>query len=169
MKSLKTHLKKTLPKSNVKADIVYIGSELSCKINVKDKTPFEEQHDLLYRAVCATNNCTEDYVGETARCIVERANDHNGQDQHSHLVKHAIENNHLPVVKDDFTKLDSGYRNNTHERKIAEALMIKVIRPSLNAKEKSVELRLFNGLSTLHTTACSYNKRIALDVKPAQI
>ena len=61
MKSfVKTHLKKTLPKSNVKADIVYIGSELSCKINVKDKTSFEEQRDLLYRAVCATNNCTED-------------------------------------------------------------------------------------------------------------
>ena len=36
---------------------------------------------------------------------------------------------HLPVVKDDFTKLESGYRNNTHKRKIAEALMIKVIRP----------------------------------------
>ena len=62
---------------------------------------------------------------------------------------------HLPVVKDDFTKLESGYRNNTHKRKIAEALMIKVIRPSLNAKEKSVKLRLFNGLSTLHTTVCS--------------
>ena len=36
---------------------------------------------------------------------------------------------HLPVVKDDFTKLESGYRNNKHKRKIAEALMIKVIRP----------------------------------------
>ena len=66
MKSLKTHLKKTLP-SNVKADIVYTSSKLSCKFNVKDKTPFEEQHDLLYRAVCATDSCTEDYVGETAR------------------------------------------------------------------------------------------------------
>ena len=57
----------------------------------------------------------------------------------------------------------------THKRKITEALMIKVIRPSLNAKEKSVELKLFNGLSTLHTTVCSYNRSIALDVKPAQI
>ena len=111
---------------------------------MKDKTPFEEQHDLLKRAVCATDNCTEDYVGETARRIVESAKDHNGRDQHSHLVKHAIENNHLPVVKGDFTILDSGYRNNTRKRKIVEALMIKVIRPSLNAKEKSVELKLFN-------------------------
>ena len=42
--------------------------------------------------------------------------------------KHAIENNHLTAVKDDFTKLEGGYRNNTHKRKIAEALMIKVMR-----------------------------------------
>ena len=130
--------------SNVQTDIVYTSSKLSCKFKVKDKTPFEEQHDLLYRAVCATNNCTEDYVGETARRIVERAKDHNGRDQHSHLVKHAIENNHLPVVKGDFTILDSGYRNNTRKRKIAEALTIKVIKPSLNSKEKSVELKPFN-------------------------
>ena len=57
-----------------------MGSELSCKINVKDKKPFEEQHNLPYRAVCVTDNYTEDYVGETSRCIVERAKYHNGQD-----------------------------------------------------------------------------------------
>ena len=88
------------------------SSRFPCKFNLKDKTPFEEQHDLLYRAACATDTCTEDYVGETVRRIVERAKDHNGRDQHSHLV-HAIENNHLPVVKGDFTILGSGYRNNT--------------------------------------------------------
>ena len=114
VKPLKTHLKNTL-QSNVKADIVYTSSKLSCKFKVKNKTPFKEQHDLLYRAVCATDSCTEDYVVETARRIVERAKDHNGRDQHSHLVKHAIENNHLPVVKGDFTILDSGYRNNTRK------------------------------------------------------
>ena len=110
---------------------------------MKDKALFEEQHDL-YKAACATDNCTDDYVGETARCIAERAKDHNGPDQHSHLVKHATGNNHLHVVKGDFTILDSGYRNNTRKRKIAEALMIKVIRPSLNVNEKSMEIKLFN-------------------------
>ena len=45
VKSLKTNLKKTLP-SNVKLDIVYTGNKLSCKFNLKDKTPFEEQHVL---------------------------------------------------------------------------------------------------------------------------
>ena len=54
------------------------------------------------------NNCTEDYFGDTARRIVVRAKDHNGRDQHSHLVKHVIQNNHVPTVRGDFTILDSG-------------------------------------------------------------
>ena len=66
-------------------------SKLLRKFNIKDKTPFEEQHDLLYRAVCAISNCIEDYVGETVRHIVERTKDRNGRDQHFFLVKHAIE------------------------------------------------------------------------------
>ena len=40
---------------------------------MEDETPFDKEHDLLYRAVCATNNCTEYYAGDTTRCIVERA------------------------------------------------------------------------------------------------
>ena len=123
VKSLKTHLKKRLP-SNVKVDIIYTNSKLSFKFNVKDKIPFEEQHDILYRSVCATDNCIEDYVEETNRCIVERSKYHSGWDQHSRLVKLAVENKHLPLKKGEFTLLDSDYRNNTRERKKAEALII---------------------------------------------
>ena len=54
-----------------------------------------------------------------------------------------FENNHLLVVKSDFTILDRGYRSNTRKRKIAEGLIVKDIRPSLNATEKSMELKLF--------------------------
>ena len=50
----------------------YIGSKLSRKFNMEDKTPLEEQHDLLYKAVCATNNCTEDYAGESARRMLKQ-------------------------------------------------------------------------------------------------
>ena len=60
--SLKTHLKKILP-SNVKADIVYTEIKLSGTSNVADKTSFQEQQDLPYRAVYATNEDTEDSVG----------------------------------------------------------------------------------------------------------
>ena len=77
---------------------------------MKDKAPYEEQHDLLSRVVCATNNYIEDYIGEIVTDIVESAQDHNGRGPHSHLVKHVIENNHLPAVKGDITILDSGYK-----------------------------------------------------------
>ena len=52
-------------------------------------------------------------------------------------------------MKGDFTILNSGYRNNTRKKKTAEALMMKVIRPSLNAKENSVGQKFFNWTSTL--------------------
>ena len=42
----------------------HTSSKLSCEFTLKDKTHFEEQHDLLYRAVCDTDSCTEDYAGE---------------------------------------------------------------------------------------------------------
>ena len=60
---------------NVKADIVTQAVKVSWKCNMEDKTTFDKEHDLLYRAVCATNDCTEYYVGDTARRIVERAKD----------------------------------------------------------------------------------------------
>ena len=69
--------------------------------------------------------------------------DHNGRDKSSHLVKHSIESGHDPVCDGNFRILDKGY-NNTFKRKVAEALLIKKHKPSLNIKEKSVKLELFN-------------------------
>ena len=49
-------------------------------------------HTHTHRATCATDKFIEYYVGDT-RCIVERAKDHNGRDEHSYFVKHSFENN----------------------------------------------------------------------------
>ena len=69
--------------------------------------------------------------------------DHNGRDKSSHLVKYSIESGHDPVSHGNFRILDKGY-NSTFKRKVAEALLIKKHKPSLNIKEKSVKLELFN-------------------------
>ena len=69
--------------------------------------------------------------------------DHNRRDKSSHLVKHSIESGHDPVCHGNFRILDKGY-NNTFKRKVAEALLIKKHKPSLNVQEKSVKLELFN-------------------------
>ena len=62
---------------------------------------------------------------------------------HSHSVKNGIDNNHLLVVNGDFTVLDRGHRNNTCKTKIAETLMIKVIRPLLNAEKTISGIKTF--------------------------
>ena len=143
IKSLKKHLKQTLP-ANIKADIVYTGTKLSSQLsNIKDSTPFEEQHDLIYHSICNNENCNDDYIGEIARRLKERVKDHNGRDKSSHLVKHSIESGHDPVCNENFRILDRGY-SNTFKRKVAEALLIKKHKPTLNVQEKSVKLELFN-------------------------
>ena len=111
---------------------------------MKDKTPFEEQTaSFSLQESCATNNCIEDYVGETAMHIVETVKDHNCR-EHFHLVKHTFESSHLPVVKKNFTTLDNGYLVNAGKKKITEELVIKFSNSSLNLREKSVELNLLN-------------------------
>ena len=50
-------------------------------MSVIDKTIFEEQHDLLYRAVYPIDSCTKDNLWKTVRPVVDRAKDLNGQNQ----------------------------------------------------------------------------------------
>ena len=94
--SLEKQLKRS-PTNNVKPNIVFTGTKRSCNFNVKDPVPFSEKHDVIYRSVCATESCNEDYNGECARRLYKRVKNYNGRDHSSHLVKHAGENGHLPV------------------------------------------------------------------------
>ena len=120
IKSLKKHLKKTLP-VNLEANIIYTGTKLSSQLNnIKDSTPFEEQHDLLYNSVC--NN--DDYIGEIAQRLKKRVKDHNGRDKSFHLVEHFIETGRDPVCHGNFITVNKGY-NNIFIRKVSEALLIK--------------------------------------------
>ena len=143
VRSLEKQLKRSLP-NNVKSNIVFIGTKLSSNFNVKDPVPFTKKHDVIYRSVCATENCNEDYVGECAIRLYERVNDHNGRDHSSHLVKYTGENGHLPVDTANFEVTGSGYRNNACHRKIAEVLLVKKLEPTLNIQKKLIPLKLFN-------------------------
>ena len=42
----------------------------------------------------------QDYLGETGCRIIERTADHSGKDQHSHLFKHACNENHKHIDRD---------------------------------------------------------------------
>ena len=144
LKSLRNTLKSVIPGNN-KCKIIYTGTKLASKFNVKDNIRKEHKHDLIYKAQCPDLNCDETYIGEIGRRFSERIIDHSGRDDKSHLYEHAEKTGHGNVNIDRFEILSNGYKNNNRfKRKLAEALQIKHERPTLNVQEQSVLLKLFN-------------------------
>ena len=84
--SMKRYVNKILPE-NVKVQTAFTGKRLSSCFKAKDRTKFEHQHDIIYQVKCSTENCPDDYIGEPARCIIERVKDHSGKDTRSHVLK----------------------------------------------------------------------------------
>ena len=76
---------------------------------------------------------------EIARHLKQRVKVHDGRDKSSHLVKNSIEWGHDPVGHGNFGIIVKDY-NNFFKRKVAEVLLIKKHKPSLNVQEKSVKL-----------------------------
>ena len=93
---------------------------------------------------CSAEICSDDYIGESARRIMDRVKDHDGQDTKSHVLKHSSEKEHVEVTQEDFKIIDSNCKNNRLKRKIAEALLTKQKHPFLNVQDQSVELKLLN-------------------------
>ena len=127
----------------MKPNTVFTGTKLSSNFNVKDPIPFTEKHNVIYRPVCATENCNDDYMGECTRRLYKGVKDHNGHDHSSHLVKHAGETDHVPVNAANFEVTETGHPN-ACRRKITEALIVKKLKPTLNIQEKLVPLKIFN-------------------------
>ena len=92
--------------------------------------------DILYRV--------DDYIGESARRIIERVKDHGGRDTKSHVLKRSSEKEHVEVTQEDFKVIGSHFKNNRLIRKITEALLIKQERPSFDVQDQSVKLTFLN-------------------------
>ena len=60
------------------------------------------------------------------------------------MFKYSIGKEHKEVTQSDFKIVGSHFNNNRHKRKVAEALLIKEKRPSLNVQEQSIDLKLLN-------------------------
>ena len=98
--------------------------------------PIEHQSNLVYGFKQGK------YVGETKVRYGDRTDEHCHTDKKSAIYKFKEENN-IQISKDDFQILDTGYPN-TLNRKLAEALFIKELKPELNEQVKSYKLILFN-------------------------
>ena len=74
---------------------------------------------------CSAENCSDDYIGQSARGIIEIAKDPGGRDTKSHILKHSSEKEHVEVMQEDFKIIGSNFKNNRLKRKIAEILLIE--------------------------------------------
>ena len=135
---------KCLLPADIVMKIAYVGNKLSTCFRVKHITEFNHNHDIIYQGRCPKIGCNDHYLGETGRRISERVLDHAGRDQNSHLFKHSIESGHPVLDMNNYKIIGKGYKNNVRKRKIAEALLIKEMKPTLNKQDNSVELKLFN-------------------------
>ena len=69
--------------------------------------------------------------------------DHDKSSKSSHLLKYACEIQHNYIWKDDFKILIGNYKSRA-KRKINGALYIRRLKPTLNIKEKSIRLEVYN-------------------------
>ena len=129
---MKKTIHKLLPET-INTQIAYTGKKLSTCFQIKDKSKFDHQRDLVYHAKCPSELCDENYIGECGRRMAERVKDHNRRDHKSYILKHSLETGHEHVISRNFN-------GNKRKRKIAESLLIKQLRPTLNIHNKSVPL-----------------------------
>ena len=143
LKSFKKGMRKILP-NNLKPRIAFTGRKVGTSFQIKDKTEMKHNHDIVYYIKCPVEQCNENYIGEIRRRISERIIDHAGRDSNSYVYKHCIETGHRSPDINDFKIIGSNFRKNVFKRKIAEALLIKQLKPTLNKQEQSTEIKRFN-------------------------
>ena len=97
--------------------------------------------NIIIQCKCPKIGCNDHYLGETGRRISERELDHAGRDQNLHLFKHFIESGHPVLDMNNYKIIEKGYKNNVRKRKIAEALLIKEMKPTLNKQDNLVKLK----------------------------
>ena len=98
----------------------------------------------MYYGKCPEDCSPPDYVGALGRRLLERVKDHSSRDTSSHIFKHCIVADHQFVSCDDLRIVVRNYGNNKRKQKVAEAILIKNLKPYLDVQEKSVALMLFN-------------------------
>ena len=104
LQSMNRCIKRIVP-NDVNIRMTYIGDTLNTRFQIKDKFAQIHKHDLVYFVKCPDQSCNQDYLGETNHRIIERTADHSDKDKHSHLFKHACNENHKHIDLGDIKRL----------------------------------------------------------------
>ena len=110
LRSIEKYIRKPLSKKPM-LQITCTRKKLSSQFNIKDKTNFEHQHDLIYHLKCPLPTCAENCIGENARRIHEPIKDHNERDQKSHMLKHSVQKHHDNLAKENFKIIVKNFKN----------------------------------------------------------
>ena len=136
---------KSMKKMLTKSDPFREGkcSQNKCKMCKLDSNTNCKGRGVVYQIKC--QGCTESsisdglYVGETARSIGERVNEHLAKyevkDKNSVFQKH-IEEKHKGERQDVKVKVVSSCGNDAMLRQVTEAILIKELNPELNTKDE---------------------------------
>ena len=92
--------------------------------------------------VSNTSSSEDDYIGETKRRRENRTGEHGGKDKNSEIFKHSCSTKHPKAKDKNFKVLATNYENR-RKRKLAEAMFIRDLKPSLNIQKDSYKLILF--------------------------
>ena len=141
IESLKNTLKRTLPE-NAECRVVQTGTKLSSHFNIKDKIDERHRSNFVYQHECQNRKCEDDYIGETKRRRENRTGEHGGRDKNSEIFKHSCSTKH-PKAKDKNFKILATNYETRRKRKLAEAMFIRDLKPSLNIQKDSYKLILF--------------------------
>ena len=133
LKSFKKGMRKMLP-NKLKPHIVFTGGKVGRSFQIKDKTEIKHNHDITYYKECPEKQCNENYIGEPGRRISESIIDHTARDSKSYVHKHCIGTGHISPDINDVIIIGSNFRKNVFKRKIAEALLIKQLKPSKKSR-----------------------------------
>ena len=140
LKQLNNTLQRSLP--NTKYRIVYTGTKLSKNFNLKDRKDKKHLSNFVYKHDCRNKKCKENYIGETARRKGKRIAEHAGKDTKSHIFQHSRKTKHPRAKEQNFEILATNYANR-RKRKLAEAMFIRDLKPTLNKQKESFKLSLF--------------------------
>ena len=112
-----------------------INTLRSLLVNPKDKTKIEDKCGVVYNIPCAS--CDDFYIGETARKMKKRFDEHSKNDKESALLEHTKKSGHS-ISFENVSILASEPKFNA--RKIREAMEIFKHRPTLN-RDQGYEIK----------------------------
>ena len=112
-----------------------LGTMLSEKFQINDKTKDEHKHDLAHYAKCP--EYVESYVGQKGRRLQDLVDKHSRKDNKSNILRHFYHDNHKNMSGNNFHFLGNGYKKMKFKRKLSDGLCINELRPSFNIQGRS--------------------------------